>query len=278
MHVTNPILTNGRFLLRLAESKADFDRVLALRQRAFRSGKGPAGPGTDADEFDARCRHIFVEDRATGMVAATFRLQFFDSGAGIGRSYAAGFYDLAALEGYDRPMAEFGRFCLAPGHGDPDLLRLVWSALAALTVGQGVAMAFGCTSFLGTDAAPYGDALAHLGADHGPPQKWRPGVIAPEVVAFAARAPAAGLDKAKAMQQMPPLLRSYLAMGAWVSDHAVIDRDLGTIHVFTALEAVSIPPRRLRALLDLAGRAGPMAVWPDQGKTARSDLETGGCL
>ena len=35
--------------------------------------------------------------------------------------------------------------------------------------------------------------------------------------------------------KMPPLLRAYLLMG-WVSDHAVIDNKLNTLHVFTGLE------------------------------------------
>jgi putative hemolysin len=47
---------------------------------------------------------------------------------------------------------------------------------------------------------------------------------------------------------MPPLLRSYLAMGGWVSDHAVVDRDLGTLHVFTGLEIGAIPAARARQL------------------------------
>ena len=47
---------------------------------------------------------------------------------------------------------------------------------------------------------------------------------------------------------MPPLLRSYLTMGGWVSDHAVVDRDLNTLHVFTGLEIASIPAARAKAL------------------------------
>ena len=54
-------------------------------------------------------------------------------------------------------------------------------------------------------------------------------------------------DARRAMLTMPPLLRSYLAMGGWVSDHAVVDRDLDTLHVFTGLEIGAIPPARARA-------------------------------
>ena len=56
--------------------------------------------------------------------------------------------------------------------------------------------------------------------------------------------------------QIPPLLRSYLTLGGWVSDHAVIDRDLDTLHVFTALEIAAIPPARARLLRALATDQG----------------------
>ncbi|MEM9211400.1 MAG: ornithine-acyl-ACP acyltransferase, partial [Pseudomonadota bacterium] len=56
-----------------------------------------------------------------------------------------------------------------------------------------------------------------------------------------------------ALRQIPPLLKTYLRMGGWVSDHAVIDRDLRTIHVFTGVEIAKIPPARRKALLRDAG-------------------------
>ena len=35
---------------------------------------------------------------------------------------------------------------------------------------------------------------------------------------------------------LPPLLKFYLRLGGKVSDHAVIDRDLDTLHVFTYVD------------------------------------------
>ena len=52
---------------------------------------------------------------------------------------------------------------------------------------------------------------------------------------------------------VPPLLRSYLAMGGWVSDHLVVDRDLGTLHVFAGLEVRAVPVARALALRRLVG-------------------------
>ena len=60
-------------------------------------------------------------------------------------------------------------------------------------------------------------------------------------------------DAKKALQVMPPLLRAYLAMGGWVSDHAVVDRQMNTLHVFTGLETGAIPESRKRLLRAVAG-------------------------
>ena len=57
----------------------------------------------------------------------------------------------------------------------------------------------------------------------------------------------------QAMLRMPPLLRTYLLMGGWVSDHAVVDRQMNTLHVFTGLEIGAIPPARKRLLRAVAG-------------------------
>ena len=43
-----------------------------------------------------------------------------------------------------------------------------------------------------------------------------------------------------------------LAMGGWVSDHAVIDRQMNTLHVFTGLEISAIPAARKRLLRAVA--------------------------
>jgi hypothetical protein len=41
-------------------------------------------------------------------------------------------------------------------------------------------------------------------------------------------------------------------MGGWVSDHAVIDAEMATLHVFTGVEITTIPPARKRLLRALA--------------------------
>lgn len=242
-------LRHGRYLARLARDAEDVERAQALRARAFLG----QDTGRDADDHDARCLHVLVEEAESGDLVCCFRVLMLEDGADIAHSYSAQFYELSALEGFEGRMAEMGRFCIAPDRLDPDILRLAWAAMTRLVDVNGVQMLFGCSSFKGVEADPYLDAFAMLGRRHLAPRRWWPRVKAPAVFRFAQRLKRHKPDLKKAMRHMPPLLRTYLMMGGWVSDHAVIDRQMGTLHVFTGVEIRAIPAARQRLLRALAG-------------------------
>jgi putative hemolysin len=225
-----------------AVGAAEAQAAMALRAWRFRG----AEETRDADAFDGNASHMLVEDAGTGRLVCCYRMTGFRDGSEIGRSYAASFYDLDGLARFEGPMLEIGRFCVDAGVRDPDVLRVAWAALREHVDREGIEMLFGCSSFAGTDAAPYREAFALLRARHLAPERWSPGVKASGVVRFGAgsRLP----DLRAALLRMPPLLRTYLGMGGWVSDHAVIDRDLGTMHVFTGVETRKVPASRARSL------------------------------
>ncbi|MBA86059.1 GNAT family N-acetyltransferase [Thalassobius sp. S69A] len=240
-------LKKGRYLTRLAETPEQISAAQRLRHRAFHGSEG-----LDVDAFDAICTHFLVEDQRSGRLVCCFRVLPLPGGDQIGRSYSAQFYELSALAHFPGPMVEMGRFCIDPEIKDPDILRVAWGALTRYVDENQIEMLFGCSSFHGTDAAEYLDAFAVLKQRHLAPRRWLPRVKAPQVFKFAQklrREP----DAKQAMLRMPPLLRTYLLMGGWVSDHAVVDRHMNTLHVFTGLEINAIPPARKRLLRGVAG-------------------------
>lgn len=247
-------LIKGRYRVRFASSPADVEAAQRLRHRCFIATAGGAeqAGGRDMDAFDALCRHVLVEEVGSGRLMCCFRLLPLRGGPELGRSYSAQYYDLSSLERFAGPMVEVGRFCIRPDCRDPDILRVAWGAMTRFVDGQRAELLFGCTSFPGTRTEDHLDAFALLRARHLAPPRWQPGVKAPEVFRFA-HALRHRPDPRRALKAMPPLLRSYLAMGGWVSDHAVIDRALGTVHVFTGLEVRAIPPSRVRVLRAIAG-------------------------
>ncbi len=240
------MVRQGRYQARIAETDGDIRKAQALRHRAFH----PEGPetGLDRDEFDAICTHILVEEAASENLLCCFRMLPLTDGGEIERTYSAQFYELSALRQFNGPMVEMGRFCIRPGANDPDLLRVAWAAMTRYVDDNGVEMLFGCSSFKGTDADPYFDAFAMLKDRHLAPRRWLPRVKAPSVFRFAQKLRRTKPDAKRAMLGMPPLLRTYLLMGGWVSDHAVVDRQMNTLHVFTGLEIAAIPPMRKRLL------------------------------
>ncbi len=242
-------LQTARYIVRHAIDEADIQRAQTLRAAAFRG----AAAGGDADRFDAHCRHVVIEHRQSGRIVATFRTLPLASGAEIDLSYAAQYYELSALSTYPYRMIELGRFCLHPDWHDPDILRLAWAAITRLVDAEGAGLLFGCSSFKGTDADLYLDAFTVLRDGHIAPRQWLPKVKAPRVFSFARRLKARKADRRAGLMTMPPLLRTYLAMGGWVSDHAVVDADLDTLHVFTGLEIGRVSPARARSLRLIAG-------------------------
>lgn len=239
-------LDKGHLVARLATTPGDIVRAQELRHICFFAARGLSRPGgRDRDDFDDRCRHVLIED-AGGRLLACFRVMVLPA-ARIAESYSAQFYDLAALSRYPHPILELGRFCSHPAAQDPDLLRLAWAAITGLVDGDGAGLLFGCTSFAGADAGLHRVALAHLAAHHLAPSAW-----APRAKGLALALPTGAVDARAALSAMPPLLRSYIGMGGWVSDHAVIDLAMDTVHVFTALEVARIPAARARALRALA--------------------------
>lgn len=244
-------LKRGRYVARCGDRPEDVLAAQRLRYQSFRAAF-PGQEGLDQDGFDTACTHVLVEDAESGQLVCCFRLLYLTGGSQVSRSYSAQFYDLAALGDFGGPMVEMGRFCIHPDWHDADILRIAWGAMTAFVDRAGIELLFGCSSFPGTDASRYADAFALLRDRHIAPECWRPRIKAPHVVDFAedrTRRP----DLTLARSRMPPLLRTYLLMGGWVSGHAVVDADLDTLHVFTGLEIRAVPPARARLLRNVAG-------------------------
>jgi len=240
-HDLIPDTAHRRYGVRLACGAEDLALALALRSHAF------GLDGGDGDCFDDICDHLLVYEQDSGTLVCCARILTLDGGGDVMRSYSSQFYDLTALAKFSGRLAEVGRFCIHPNWSDPDILRVAWGAMAAYVDENNIEILFGCSSFAGIEAGRYLDTFAILRARHLAPKRWRPRIKAPDVVRYGAgksRKP----NVKRAMRAMPPLLRTYLMMGGWVSDHAVVDRQMNTLHVFTGLEIGAIPASRKRLL------------------------------
>ena len=246
------IFKAGKYRARLAQTPEDVRACQHLRYLTFIEERGIAAQlndeRIDTDEFDATCTHVMVEEAKTGQLVCCFRLLPLADGREISRSYAAKYYELSKLEAFPGKMVEMGRFCIHPAWKDADILRAAWAAMTRFVDSEGVELLFGCSSFYGVDAEEYADAFALLKERHIAPTRWLPRVKAPRVFPFKKKFKLRKPNLKLAMKGMPPLLRTYLVMGGWVSDHAVVDNELNTLHVFTGVEIKRVPKSRARLL------------------------------
>lgn len=231
-------LSAGPYIACAVEDARMLGACLALRRDVFRKGQAE-----DRDRFDDLARHVLLTDRRDGRAVACFRYRILSPGD-LSNGYTAQFYDLAALARQTGPMADLGRMAVAPGQGNPDLLRLLLAALTQVALREKLQMIFGCSSFPGADVARHAPALAWL-RGHCPLPF---GVTARQAVVC----PDAPADS----RLVSPLLRSYLALGARVAGDPVVDRALDTVHVFTALDPLHVPATRRRSLIRWMRAAG----------------------
>jgi len=247
-----PVL--ARYGVRFAASTKDLLSAQRLRHQCFvtEAGRAPLAGGLDTDRFDGLCRHVIVED--AGAVVATFRVMTLPDGRALRDSYSAQSYDLTALAAFPRPMVELGRFCISPDVTDPGeaahILRTALGAITRIVERAGAGLLFGCSSFAGTDPQPYRAAFQYLAARHAAPAALAPLRKAPATIPL-------DTGCTPSPHALPPLLRSYLGLGGWVSDHAVVDAEMRTLHVFTAVETARVPPRRAEALRRLSEALPP---------------------
>ncbi len=234
--------TSGGLVARVAGNLAEREMALGLRAQAFRRDGGD----DDRDEFDDRFDHVLIGDRHAPR--ACFRYRVWPDGAAAVQGYAGSHYDLTRLIGRPGPMIEIGRLCVDSAARGTELPRMTIAALTRLALTHRARFLFGCASFAGTDPAPHRGAFALLAARHQAPEAWRPGQGADRVHDLRL----APYDPVRAATGLPPPLRAWLALGAQVSDHAVVDEYLGALHVFAGLDVACIPRARAGNLLRLA--------------------------
>jgi len=238
----------GRYRARYASSPIDVLAAQSLRYQCFNlSNKDEL----DVDDFDALCQHVLIENLETEKLICCYRILKFDTGKNISSSYSSQFYDLKVIESFAEPMIEVGRFCIDPAVNDPSVVLTAWGALARIVKQNQTGLIFGCSSFEGIEKEKYFDSFALLRDRYMAPDHWRPKIKAEQVFCYS-KDLIYKVDKKKALLNMPPLLKTYLSMGAWVSDHAVVDLNMKTLHLFTGMEISKIPKSRKKFLLNLA--------------------------
>jgi putative hemolysin len=249
--------TSGYTLL-IANDSAQVAAAQRLRHEVFADELGATlnsvHPGLDIDDLDPYCDHLIVRDDATGAVVGTYRMLTPRQATRAGRRYAEGEFDLSALSPLRDQVVEFGRSCVHPAHRSGAVINLMWAGIARYLHLTGLRWLGGCASVPLTDGGAIAAGVWEqvVGRHLAPPlmrvRPRRPWLAEPAgAVAVAARATAPA--PAPARVEMPPLLRGYLRLGAWVCGEPAYDPDFHVADLYVLLSLDRMHPRYRRHFL-----------------------------
>ncbi|NBM21181.1 GNAT family N-acetyltransferase [Streptomyces sp. GC420] len=244
MHTASSAVPTRSYVTSIASTEEEIRAAQRLRYRVFAQEKGAVlhtpVPGHDIDGFDEHVDHLIVTERGSGEVVGTYRL------LPPGRSerlYSDGEFDLRPLRGIQDSLVEAGRACVHPDHRDGTVINLMWSGLARYVLLSGHRYLAGCAS---VPLADGGQAAANawlLGTTrYACPPELR---VHPHDPWMPPRMPVAEPNPAT----LPPLLRGYLRIGAWMCGAPAHDRDFGDADFFVLLDLERMNERYRRYFL-----------------------------
>ncbi|MFI7284421.1 GNAT family N-acetyltransferase [Micromonospora chersina] len=268
LHAAGAPLTTSGYTLLIADDPTLVAAAQRLRHEVFASELGatlhPGAAGLDTDEFDAHCDHLVVLREGTDEVVGTYRL--LPPGR-TDRRYADAEFDLAPMAPLRDDLVEAGRSCVHPDHRSGAVINLMWAGITRYLHLRGSRWLGGCASVPvadgGTAAA---EVWSQVTARHLAPPPLR---VTPRRPWFAETRATAGpalspdgsrsgrgdrraeldLSPAERRALVPPLLRGYLRLGAWVGGEPAYDPDFDCADFYVLFSLDRMNPRYLRHFL-----------------------------
>ncbi len=252
----------GNLEVRLARSIADIKKAQRLRYEVFYKEMSAVPDARtllkkrDEDDYDPICDHLLVIDKTTertakrpwprrSKVVGTYRVLLQDIAEKNQGFYTQGEYDIAPLIARKRAthrFLELGRSCVLKPYRNRRTVELLWQGLWTYIREHGSNVMIGCASFPGTDPKAHALALSFLHHYARAPEEWLVSAH-PELKVDMNMMPKEEVNAKEALKHMPPLIKGYLRLGAYVGDGAVVDKQFGTTDVLIIMPVEAIDSR-----------------------------------
>jgi putative hemolysin len=221
----------NRLVLSMARSWAEIEEAQRLRYKVFADEMGArlngGGEGIDHDIFDRYCEHLLVRDNDSNKVIGTYRILSPDQAGKIGRYYSESEFDLTRLLHLRSRMVEVGRSCVHYDYRDGATITHLWSGLADYMRKRGHEYLIGCASISMSDGGHYAASVYNkIHKLHAAPAEYRVFPRCP--------LPLEALNRTLDVS-IPPLIKGYLRLGAYVGGEPAWDPDFNTADLFILL-------------------------------------------
>ncbi|MEN9500995.1 MAG: hypothetical protein RI964_280 [Pseudomonadota bacterium] len=222
----------------LAATPDDVYASQRLRYDIFAKEQGAqldsASEGIDRDHYDAFCHHLLVRLADTNEVVGSTRILTTANARRAGSFYSENEFDLRSLFPQLRGNAiEIGRTCIHPDFRNGAGIGMLWLGLAQFMEMHRVDYMFGCASISMNDGGAQATAIM---------QEARANHLAPDTLRVKPKVRLLPTQPANKVN-MPPLLKAYLKLGAWVAGEPCLDPDFNVADIFILLDVNNLNTR-----------------------------------
>ncbi len=234
----------SKFSIRIIDNSDQLmKKVKLLRQKSFFEQSNDSQ--IDSDEFDEFCDHLVVVDKSVSkdFVVGTYRLLLKPKLLKKQRFYSQSEFDISNLLNNGKStLLEAGRSCVHKNYRDGRIIKLLWRGLATYIIKNQVDLIFGCASFPSCDFKLFRNQLSYLHHYHRPPDFLNTLPIKKLKANFQI-IKKEQINSSEEFRKLPPLIKAYIRVGAWVGSGAIVDSKFNTTDVLIVLNSKKILKR-----------------------------------
>jgi putative hemolysin len=219
------LIERDRFIIKTAENHAELANALRLRYEVFYREllEKRRVYGFDIDRFDFKCDHLIIIDKKNNTFIGTYRL--------ISSLFAKEFYsetefDISNILTLPGVKLELGRACVHKDYRTGSSIALLWRGIAEYMKLTNTQYLFGCSSVKATDLHEIASMYQVLAKDF---------MVPPNLTVFPKRrftikdfdelkTRVRDEDMLSVVEKIPPLIKSYLNMGAHICGEPALDK------------------------------------------------------
>lgn len=233
----------------LARTQNELEAAQRIRFKVFAEEMGAKLPsadlGLDIDRFDNFCDHLLVRDHSNEKVVGTYRILPPEQAVKAGGYYSETEFDLSRLANLRDRMVEVGRSCVHEDYRDGATITQLWSGLAEYVTKNNHEYLIGCASISMGDGGHYAASVYNkIHKLHAAPAEYR---VFPHC-----RLPLESLNQNLDVI-VPPLIKGYLRLGAYIAGEPAWDPDFNCADVFILMPVSRMNARYAKHFMRQAG-------------------------
>lgn len=234
-------ISKKNYVIKTASTPEELEQVLTLRHHVFLEEllHKKRVIEVDFDKFDLICDHLMIISKKDDALIGTYRLNCSKFNDNV--FYSATEFNIDSIIKLDGDKVELGRACVHPEYRNGMTIALLWKGLSEYMSASECRYFFGCSSIKSTDimegfklynALLKTNNLVHMDGVK-PIGKFKSKSFNKLVkVNFQSE----DIEESELLNQLPPLLKTYIKVGAKIIGIPALDKDFQCFDFLTLLD------------------------------------------